>query len=265
MKNMFIYILITFTIMVILSLIMFDKKDPLNIKLDKLNNIDKKISYFKYKNIDRYISYKEKHHNLSNIDIITRVNIGLDYSFYVNTKASKHLNKIDILVNKYTYLEDNYIPDNLEEIEGKLLVKEVKNNYINMKENMEKENLNIRIVSAYRNYEYQENLYNKYKEKDGEEQADTYSARPGFSEHQTGLVIDVDNKKLSYEEFEKTEEYNWMVNNSYKYGFILRYPKGKFHITGFKYEPWHFRYVGDIAKYLYDNNITLEEYKKNLS
>ena len=56
-----------------------------------------------------------------------------------------------------------------------------------------------------------------------------------------------------------------MINNSYKYGFILRYPKGKFHITGFKYEPWHFRYVGDIAQYIYENNITLEEYKKNLS
>ena len=264
MKKIFMYVLFTFIIIVVLSLIMFDKnnsKDEFNIKLDKLDNIDRKISYFKYKNIDRYIDYKEKNPNLSNKDIITRVNIGLDYPFYTNTKVSNHLNKIDILVNKYIYLPSEYIPDNLEEIDNKLLVSDAKNSFIDLREDIKKENLNIRIISAYRSYSYQENLYNGYKDKDGEKEADTYSARPGFSEHQTGLVIDIDNTKLSYEEFEKTKEYNWMINNSYKYGFILRYPKGKEDITGYNYESWHYRYVGKkIAKYIHDHDITLDEY-----
>ena len=88
-----------------------------------------------------------------------------------------------------------------------------------------------------------------------------YSARPGYSEHQTGLVIDIDNYNDDYENFDKTKEFEWMNNNSYKYGFILRYPKGKTDITGYDYESWHYRYVGkEIAKYIYENNITFDEY-----
>ena len=91
------------------------------------------------------------------------------------------------------------------------------------------------------------------------------SAKPGHSEHQTGLAVDVEGSNNDYDKFESSIEFNWMINNSYKYGFILRYPKGKENITGFKYEPWHYRYVGiELAKYLYKNNLTLEEYKKTL-
>ena len=69
---------------------------------------------------------------------------------------------------------------------------------------------------------------------------------------------------IFFDNFEYTKEFNWVKENAHKYGFIMRYPKAKFHITGFKYEPWHYRYVGiDIATYIYENNITLEEYKKN--
>ena len=124
-----------------------------------------------------------------------------------------------------------------------------------------KEGYNIRIMSSYRSYNYQEKLYNNYKNKEGKEEADKYSARPGFSEHQTGLCVDIDDKNLNYEDFYKSSSYEWMINNSYKYGFILRYPKDKENITGYIYESWHYRYVGiDIAKYIHDNNITFDEY-----
>ena len=90
------------------------------------------------------------------------------------------------------------------------------------------------------------------------------SAKPGHSEHQTGLSIDVEGSNLDYDLFAESKEFNWMKNNAHKYGFILRYPKGKEHITGFKYEPWHYRYVGkDVASYIYKNNITLEEYTRH--
>ena len=193
----------------------------------------------------------------------------IEYTFYENSKQVTNLNKIDILVNKDNYLPNDYVPDNLVEVTdnydytGKLLVKEAFDNYKEMKKDLENNNLKLRIISAFRSYQYQLELYGKYKEKDGEELADTYSARAGYSEHQTGLSIDVDNTKVYYEDFENTEEFKWMQENSYKYGYILRYPKDKEDITGYKYESWHYRYVGKkIAKYIHDNNICLEEYHK---
>ena len=122
--------------------------------------------------------------------------------------------------------------------------------------------LNIIAVSTYRSYFYQQELYNNYVKTMGEKKALLASAKPGHSEHQTGLALDVMGSNGDYNKFENTPEFKWMRHNAYKYGFILRYPKGKEHITGFKYEPWHYRYVGKkIAKEIYENNITLEEYK----
>ena len=116
-------------------------------------------------------------------------------------------------------------------------------------------------MSTYRSYTYQVNLYNRYKKQDGEEKADTYSGRPGHSEHQTGLAVDVYNKEKDYTNFGTTKEYEWMMEHAHEYGFILRFPKGKEKETGYTYEAWHFRYVGiDAATYIHNNNISLEEY-----
>lgn len=187
--------------------------------------------------------------------------------YYSNIKETPYLNKNYILVNKNLRLSEQYIPNNLETINkeytsgNKQLVKEAKNALELMLQDAKKNNLNIRVISAYRSYNYQKVLYDNYCLKDGIEKADTYSARPGHSEHQTGLVIDVDNYKTNYENFEYTKEFEWMQNNSYKYGFILRYPKNKENITGYIYESWHYRYVGkDIANYIKKHNITFDEY-----
>lgn len=120
--------------------------------------------------------------------------------------------------------------------------------------------LNIYIASAYRSYSYQVNLYNSYVARDGKAAADTYSSRPGNSEHQTGLCFDLNSIDGS---FGDTAEGRWVNDNCYKYGFCIRFPKGKDAYTGYQYESWHLRYVGkDLAEKLYNNGawISLEEY-----
>ena len=120
--------------------------------------------------------------------------------------------------------------------------------------------LNLYIVSGFRSYSYQKNLYNNYAARDGVAAADTYSARAGHSEHQSGLAFDLNSVS---DGFAGTPEGIWLANNCYKFGFILRYPKGKTNETGYIYEPWHFRYIGvDLATKLYNggNWITMEDY-----
>lgn len=128
-----------------------------------------------------------------------------------------------------------------------------------------KQNIRLTAFSGYRSYAYQETLYTNYVARDGQEEADRYSARPGHSEHQTGLAFDIG--EVGKEDlwltdaFGETAAGKWLVDNAHEYGFILRYPKGKEHITGFMYESWHFRYVGkDVAAKIKKQNVTLEEY-----
>lgn len=123
-----------------------------------------------------------------------------------------------------------------------------------------KDNLNLTIISGFRSYNFQSSLYNNYVSRHGQAMADTFSARAGYSEHQTGLAMDLNQISDSFGE---TKVGKWLDNNAYKYGFILRYPKGKSNETGYKYEPWHFRYVGvSLATKLYNNGnwITIESY-----
>ncbi|TLG77509.1 D-alanyl-D-alanine carboxypeptidase family protein [Culicoidibacter larvae] len=125
------------------------------------------------------------------------------------------------------------------------------------------EGLSLNDFSTYRSYSGQKSLYDRYVAADGQEAADRYSSRPGCSEHQTGLAFDIGgSNSAAWAEttFDDTEEAIWLANNAYKYGFILRYPPGKESVTGYMYESWHYRYVGDIAKTIYDSGKTLEEY-----
>lgn len=113
--------------------------------------------------------------------------------------------------------------------------------------------------SGYRSYQYQTKLYNNYVNQHGEEEANTFSAKPGFSEHQTGLTFDL--KDFNGQLVEDPITSQWIKDNCAKYGFILRYPEGKEDITGYIYEPWHLRYVGEeVANQIMNNNTTLEQY-----
>ncbi|MBY0222193.1 MULTISPECIES: M15 family metallopeptidase [Sporosarcina] len=125
--------------------------------------------------------------------------------------------------------------------------------------------INLQAFSTYRSYDYQVTLYNRYVERDGREAADRYSARPGYSEHQTGLAFDIGEvnheKHWASTSFGDTEAAKWLGANANQYGFILRYPEGKEEITGYMHESWHYRYVGkEKAEQIFKRNITLEEY-----
>ena len=194
----------------------------------------------------------------------------LENDFYKDINTIYNPTSYDFLVNKNNKLTSDYIPNDLEIIDvnyackDKFLRKEARIAFEKLAIQAKKEGFNIIAVSTYRSYEYQEKLYNNYVLDKGFYYADMASARAGHSEHQTGLAVDVADISLDYDNFENTKEFTWMKNNAHKYGFILRYPKASFHVTGFKYEPWHYRYVGvDIATYIYKNNLTLEEYKFN--
>lgn len=192
------------------------------------------------------------------------------YYFEEDIKDIKIPSSITVLVNKKNRLPKNYKPINLYKLpvdvsnDNKYLVNVAAKEFISLSRDAKKLGYKIYAVSTYRDYEYQKNLFNHYVKTKGYYYAIRCSAKPGHSEHQTGLAVDVAGTNLDYNIFDKSKEFKWMKNNAHKYGFILRYPKNKEYITGFKYEPWHYRYVGrKIAKYIYENNITLEEYKNN--
>ena len=183
-----------------------------------------------------------------------------------------------LIVNKENKLFKEYIPKNLTlvktvipgsvEVDRKIyLVDEVAQNWVKLKRYMKQKGYNIDISSGYRSYEYQEKLIEKFIQKKGLEETLKIAEMPGTSEHQTGLCLDYEkfyyeNGKIMSSLNESDIEFKIVKNIAHKYGFILRYPKGKEDITGYKYEPWHLRYVGKkIAKEIYESDITLEEYK----
>lgn len=224
------------------------------------------LSYFKEDNLDRYLKYL----NTSTKDLktsITYVNIGLDNDYYTNVINIDNQDDLAVLVNKYHKLSNDYVPSDLEKINSKYqwlgrsneLRKDAREAFEKMCEAATKDNIYIYAGSGYRSYQTQLYLYNTYVKRDGFKAAETYSARASYSEHQTGLAMDIANKSGFISKNDK--EYNWLVKNSYKYGFILRYPEDKENITGYMYEEWHYRYLGTtLAKEVYDSGLTYDEY-----
>lgn len=263
----------------------FYEKVPKSIDVITSNEYDKNIinyislNYFKEENLDRYIKYdfidtnsvydttilKEKYNYE---DTVTFVNAYLDKDYYSNDipLSKDEASKLDVIVNKYYKLDKDYEPEDLTVINSKFasgtqkLRKEAAGKFEEMASDMLKENLKIYAGSTYRSYSYQEGLYNRYVKKDGFKEAETYSARAGYSEHQLGLAVDIVNGKWNYLS-EGDKEYTWLVNNSYKYGFILRYPHESEYITGYVFEDWHFRYLGiDLATKVHESKLTYDEY-----
>lgn len=142
---------------------------------------------------------------------------------------------------------------------------EAENAFKKMRAEAMKTGIDLNAFSTFRDFDRQKELYDRYVAKDGQEKADRYSARPGFSEHQTGLAFDIgesgEEQHWAAASFGDTEAGEWVAENAHLYGFILRYPEGKEQVTGYMHESWHFRYVGEeVAKEIYEADSTLEEY-----
>ncbi len=238
----------------------------LNIKYDEKVLEIIKSEYCIKEYLERYVNYYNKN-KLEIPKVISNVNANLDYEYYTNTSNADLSKRNLILVNKYYKLDKSYVPSDLVTIDSKYgnkrqIQKEVYEAFIKMFEASKSEGLHLYIASPYRSYSYQKTLYDNYVKSDGITNADTYSARAGYSEHQTGLAIDLmASGTTSLNQFESTKEFKWMIKNAHKYGFILRYPKGKEDITGYIYEPWHYRYLGvEVATKVYESNLTYDEY-----
>ncbi len=176
--------------------------------------------------------------------------IGTTANGYVITQVNglTYVNGV-LIVNKTYGIPANYGPGDL--------TPECRAAFVRLQAAAAEEGLSIYLLSGYRSYETQTSLYNRYCARDGQAAADTYSARPGHSEHQTGLAIDVNS--LSHT-FADTKEGKWLAQNAHLYGFIIRYTKDKQSVTGYAYEPWHIRYIGPLAQAVYESGLCLEEY-----
>lgn len=227
--------------------------------------------YFLTKNFNLYIEYMNNNKDLSSSEIVRDINIHLDKDFYEDTKKANTTLDTTLLVNKHYLLDKDYIPDDLVNVSqnyawgevGSQKVREVAYNaFLDMWNAANEEGYYLMINSSYRSYEDQEIVYNNYKNSSGERFADSIAARPGSSEHQTGLALDIFSKtNTNKNTFSQTDEAKWLKENAHNFGFILRYPEDKVDITGYSFESWHYRYVGkDIATYIYENDITYEEY-----
>ena len=249
----------------------------LNIEKQIINNEYHKVikdvldlarnSNFYPEKFKRYKNYHGKYPAYSVRDVIFRVNLGLDSPFYENITTIEHPYELLVLVNKYNQLPPQFNQYNLVNMNPKYTLNDGKQyllagvayeKYVEMWDAAKKEGLSMMVVSAYRTEDYQRNLYNNKVRTSGKVYADKYSARAGHSEHQTGLAIDIGS---TYTSFEYTAEFKWLEKHAHEYGYILRYPKGKEWITGYAYEPWHYRFVGtDAAKIIYEEGLTFEEY-----
>ncbi len=178
-----------------------------------------------------------------------------------------------VLINRTHTVGSDYVPADLvvpkyyadRSYEGYRKMRQVAADaYDKLVEGAKAAGYDIRLTSAYRSYYAQETLYNNYVAKDGQAAADRYSARPGTSEHQSGLTADVSAASVNWrltQDFANTNEGKWLAEHAHEYGFIIRFPEGKEDITGYMYEPWHIRYVGlEHAKVIYEQQTTLEEY-----
>ncbi|MCM0649111.1 M15 family metallopeptidase [Clostridium swellfunianum] len=214
---------------------------------------------------------KDKNNNGNEIDLnekdrpVNQNNVNLDS---MNTNSINKRAKL-VLVNSEHGLSEVYKPEKLTipnipfaagvDQEEKHVAGVIVSPLEKLVNAAKKEGVVLLGNSGYRSYKSQKETYNNRVKAEGKKLADAYVAKPGFSEHQTGLCMDITNKSGYFAK--GTKEAEWLAENCHRFGFIIRYPYGKKSVTGIEYEPWHIRYVGDeAAKYIYDNEITLEEY-----
>lgn len=213
--------------------------------------------------LDRYLAWMEAHRSDTLENAVFSVNLDRDLAFYSAVSEVADPSGLTALVNKHYALPAGYVPE-LEALGypygSGALRPEAAQAFRAMVDAARAEDVSLRGVSAYRSYAGQKITYNNYLKKYRQSVVDNFSARPGHSEHQTGLALDI-NVASSRAHFENTRAFAWLKAHCAEYGFILRYDQGKEAVTGYRFEPWHYRYVGvDIAKACMEQGLCYEEY-----
>ena len=233
---------------------------------DKIKYLEEfyNISYAKLRYYDEYVLYSNETGEDEETTVLM-VNLGLNKGDYTEPFEVDTFSK-EMLVNRHFKIKDELEPTTIINIDE---------NYTNgeeqkgdreavaalkkMFDDASSQGFNLVVNSSYRSFAMQEELCSEYRVIYGDNYVNNYLALPGYSEHQTGLSFDIGSRNTNV--FANSKEYGWMVDNAYKYGFILRYTKVGAEITQFRSEPWHYRFVGKkIAEYIYENDITFEEY-----
>ena len=213
--------------------------------------------------LERCLDYARDYPDLTPAQVVLTVNLGLDRPFYQGWDVIAQPSDPLVLVNKYHALPDDYSPE-LVELDSRSgsgsLTPQAAQAVIQMADAARADGISLRSVSAYRSYDSQAGVYQRNVQQYGTALTDTFSARPGHSEHQTGLALDI-NVARTTAHFERTAEYAWLQAHCAQFGFLLRYPQDKQEITGYRFEPWHYRYVGvETAQACTQQGLTFDEY-----
>lgn len=239
-------------------------------KNDQITSLVKE-KYFLAKNLDRYLDYIDEEEEENMTDVVAIVNVNADHKWYEVEYKTDITLKEEMIVNKFYALTEDYTPENLVSIpldyaygtEGEnQLIEYAYEKFLDMWQAANDEGYYLMVTSSYRDYASQKEIYDSRKATLGERKADETAARPGHSEHQTGLVVDMTSQTApSGSEFAESDEYKWLKEHAYEFGFIERYPEGKTYLTGYSPESWHWRYVGiEAATIMQKEGITYDEY-----
>ncbi len=248
-----------------------DKKIEEVIKAKYKKDLTKfiKEKYFIYDNLDEYLSYYEDNSDVDAKDVVSIVNVLADTEWYSNIKSTDTSLNEKMLVNKFYKLDENYVPSDLTEVsmmysyEGNYVSDIIYDDLVDMLDKAKKAGYTLVVSQGYRSYEDQAQIYKSIEDANGTSYADSIAARAGHSEYQTGLSIRILPYNLAEDsiDIKTSAEYKWLQDNSYKYGFILRYPEGTTDLTGFETDYWRYRYVGkEAAKVIHDEGITFDLY-----
>lgn len=271
-------ILVTIPIIIIIGLLIFwlfptQNATKKTVKPKKV--VNKNPVYYNQNLKQRYQDYQKANPDLSKEEVITKVNMNLDYPFYEKIILQENPTSLNTIVNKYYKLDDSFAPDDLVYINDTYnstndpaykyrkhqMRKVVYDDFIALKEACKNKGFNLYVVSGYRSTQWQKEIYEHMVATYDVNKADQTCSRPGHSEHTTGLAGDIALDNYSFEEITQHPQYNWFVEQLEDYGFIIRYPENKEKLTGYNYEPWHIRYVGkDLAKKIVKSNLTFDEY-----
>lgn len=226
-----------------------------------------KEKYFMFKNFDKYLEYRRMHVDYDYDKIVSIINTEANIDFLDEEKQTDTSKGVLMLVNRLYGLNKDYEVDDIVDVpvkyaySGKKLSNVLMNDLMSLCDDASLNGFTLVVSDGYRSYSDQEKLYNSYVSSSGRSEADKIVARPGHSEYETGLSLDLVPYNKYYDVPKSSEEYIWLKNNAYKYGFIFRFEQEKENLTGFREYTWRLRYVGvEAATKIYNENICFEEY-----